>query len=168
MPATRDVIERIVIEHVEAENARDMDWVMRTYAADPVFDDVPSGALFEGKAAIAAAYQERFDAFPDMDRAIDRLTVGEVGAVAEITMRGHQTGVYRGLPPKPEEQVLRIAAHFCVDDDGLITRETTYYDAMTVAVGLGVLPDLDSVPGKLWLLRARPRLIPKLLRARLL
>ena len=49
MPATRDVIERIVIEHVEAENARDMDWVMRTYAADPVFDDVPSGALFEGK-----------------------------------------------------------------------------------------------------------------------
>lgn len=64
-----------------------------------VFEDVPQGVLFEGKEAIAASYQERFDAFPDMVRTIDRMTTGDQGTVTEITMRGVQKGVYLGLPP---------------------------------------------------------------------
>ena len=168
MGATREAIEKIVVEHVDAENARDMARVMRTYAEGAVFEDVPQKRNFEGKAAIAASYQERFDAFPDLDRHIDRLTVGDEGAVTEITMSGEQKGVYAGLPPRPGVQTLRIAAHFQVDATGLITRETVYYDALTVAVDLGVLPDLASGPGRLWLALTRPGVLLRMLRARFL
>jgi len=167
MGLTRETIEKIVIEHVEAENANDMPRVMRTYVEGAVFEDVPQGVLFEGKETIAASYQERFDAFPDMVRTIDRMTTGDEGAVTEITMRGVQKGVYRGLPPRPEIQSVRIAAHFSVNPEGLITRETVYYDALTVAVDLGVLPDLNTRGGRLWLAITRPGLLLRMIRARL-
>ena len=113
MGLTREAIEKIVVEHVEAENARDMARVMRTYAEVAVFEDVPREVCFEGKEAIAASYQERFKAFPDMVRTIDRMTTGDQGAVTEITMSGVQKGVYAGLPPRPGVQSLRIAALQC-------------------------------------------------------
>ena len=167
MGLTREAIEKIVIEHVEAENARDMARVMRTYAEVAVFEDVPREVCFEGKEAIAASYQERFKAFPDMVRTIDRMTTGDQGAVTEITMSGVQKGVYAGLPPRPGVQSLRIAAHFSVNPEGLITRETVYYDALTVAVDLGVLPDLNSRAGRIWLAFTRPGLLLRMIRARL-
>jgi steroid delta-isomerase-like uncharacterized protein len=166
-PTRRDAIRAIVIEHVEAENAEDMDRVMRTYAEGAVFEDVPQGRLLEGKEAIAASYQERFDGFPGMVRTIDRLTVDEEGAIAEITMRGEQKGWYAGLPPRLGEQALRIAAHFSVSPEGLITRETAYYDAMTVAVDLGLLPDLRTTPGRLWLALSRPQVALRVIQGRL-
>jgi steroid delta-isomerase-like uncharacterized protein len=164
---TRAAIEKIVVEHVEAENARDMARVMRTYAEGAIFEDVPRKMNFEGKEAIAESYQERFDAFPGTVRRIDRLTIGDEGAVTEITMSGEQTGVYTGLPPRPGMQTLRIAAHFQVNAEGLITRETVYYDALSVAVQLGVLPDLGSPAGRIWLVLTRPGLLLRMLRARL-
>ncbi len=167
MAASRDAIRAVVVEHVEAENARDMARVMRTYAEGAVFEDVPQARLFDGKAAIAASYQERFDAFPTMVRTIERLTVGDDGAVTEITMRGEQTGVYAGLPPRPGEQVLRIAAHFAVNADGLIVRETAYYDQLAAAVELGVLPDLRSTWGRVWLAVTRPQVMLRRLQATL-
>ena len=164
MTFSRDDIRALVVEHVEAENARDLVRVMQTYADGAVFEDVPQGHCFTGKTAIAASYVERFEAFPGMTRAIDRLTVGDHGAVTEITMRGEQTRTFAGLSPRPGEQRLRIAAHFAVGPEGLITRETVYYDALTVAIDLGILPDLASWPGRLWLLLARPQLILRRLR----
>jgi steroid delta-isomerase-like uncharacterized protein len=165
MAAPREVIRDVVVEHVEAENARDMERVMRTYAEGAVFDDVAQARRFVGKDAIAASYQERFDAFPGMVRTIDRLTVGDEGAVTEITMRGEQTGVFAGLPPQGGEQVLRICAHFAVRDDGLITTETAYYDALTGLTQLGVLPDLQSPLGRVWLAITRPQVLVRRLRA---
>jgi len=167
MGLTRETVQSIVLEHVEAENAGDMDRVMRTYADGAVFEDVPQSRLFEGKEAIAASYQERFDAFPAMVRTVDRLTTGDAGAVTEITMSGEQTGIYAGLPPRPGTQKLRIAAHFKVNEEGLITRETVYYDALTVAVDLGVLPDLNTTRGRIWLVLTRPGLLIRMIRARL-
>ncbi|MDP3937417.1 MAG: nuclear transport factor 2 family protein [Deltaproteobacteria bacterium] len=96
MGLTREAIEKVVLEHVEAENARDMARVMRTYAEGAVFEDVPQGKNFEGKAAIADSYQERF-----------------------------------------------------------------------VAVDLGILPDLTSPSGRLWLAITRPGVLLRMLRARL-
>lgn len=162
----RAAVRDIVVEHVDAENAADMGRVMATYTEDCVFDDVPTQTLFHGKAAIAASYRERFDAFPDMVRTITRLTVDDDAAVAEITMRGTHTGVYRGFPATGEVHELAIVGHFEVDDAGLIRRETAYYDQMAAAVALGVLPDLQRTSGRLWLLAARPQLLLRQLQAR--
>lgn len=163
----RAQVRDVVVEHVDAENARDMDRTLATYAEQCVFDDVPTGKLFRGKAAIAASYRERFEAFPRLERIITRLTVDEHGAVVEITMRGEQEGVYRGFPPRPGVQELAIIGHFEVDDQGLITRETAYYDQLAAAVALGAMPDLGTSRGRLWLLAAYPPALLRLLRARL-
>src|SRR5687767_11354319 len=76
-PATASQLEKrraqvrdVIVEHVDAENARDMARTLATYAEDCVFDDVPTRALLRGKHAIAESYQERFDAFPRMERII--------------------------------------------------------------------------------------------------
>ncbi len=163
----RAQVRDVVVEHVDAENARDMNRTLATYAEECVFDDVPTGKLFRGKAAIAASYQERFEAFPRLERIITRLTVDERGAVVEITMRGEQEGVYRGFPPVPGVQELALVGHFELDEQGLITRETAYYDQLAAAVALGAIPDLATTWGRLWLLVAYPPALLRLLRARL-
>jgi steroid delta-isomerase-like uncharacterized protein len=163
----RAQVRDVVVDHVDAENARDMDRTLATYAEQCVFDDVPTGKRFRGKAAIAASYQERFEAFPRLERIITRLTVDERSAAVEITMRGEQEGVYRGFPARPGVQELAIVGHFEVDDEGLITCETAYYDQLAAAVALGAMPDLGTSRGRLWLLAAYPPALLRLLRARL-
>jgi hypothetical protein len=64
-------------------------------------------------------------------------------------MRGVQRGVYRGFPPTRKVQELRIIGHFEITPEGLIARETAYYDQLAAAVALGALPDLDRSLGRL-------------------
>lgn len=164
----RAQVRDALVEHVDAENDRDMARTMATYAEGCVFDDVPARRLYQGKSAIAGSYQERFDAFPDMERLITRMTVDDRSGVVEITMRGTQTGVYRGFPPRPGIQELKIVGHFELDEAGLITRETAYYDQLTAAVALGALPDLGAAWARLWLLAAYPPSLARVLRAKLM
>ena len=161
----RDHIRDVVVEHVDAENAADMGRVLATYTEPCVFHDVPTAVVLRGKDAIAASYQQRFDAFPDMTRTITRLTVDDHGAVAEIAMRGTHSGTYRGFPATHAIHELAIVGHFEIAGDGLIRTETAYYDQMAAAVALGALPDLQRRRGRLWLLAVRPGLLLRRLRA---
>lgn len=161
-------VRDIIVEHVDAENARDMARTLATYSDDCVFDDVPTGVLFTGKDAIAASYQERFDAYPKLERIITRMTVDDDSGVVEITMRGPQEKPYRGFPPRsgaPSE--LKIVGHFEVDEAGLIRRETAYYDQLAAAVQLGALPDISTARGRLWLAVCYPVALARMIRARL-
>lgn len=165
----RAQVRDIIVEHVDAENARDMERTLATYAKGCVFDDVPTRVLFEGKKAIADSYLERFEAYPNLERIITRITVDDNGGVVEITMRGPQEKVYRGFPPRGgEPQELKIVAHFEVDADGLITRETAYYDQLAAVISLGALPDITKPAGRLWLLLAYPPALFRVLRGRLM
>ena len=159
--------EALVREHVAAENDRDADRVRATYCAEPAFVDVPTATTLRGWPAIHAAYAERWQGFPTMQRVIDRIQTGPGGCHVEITMSGRHEGIYRGLPPTGDHHVLRICAHFAPADDGLIAVETAYYDALSAAVALGVLPDLSTPRGRLWLAMHRPGLLLRQLRGRL-
>jgi steroid delta-isomerase-like uncharacterized protein len=161
-------VQDIIVAHVDAENARDMDRTLATYSEDCVFDDVPTSVLFEGKAAIAASYQERFDAYPRLERIITRMTIDDQSGVVEITMRGPQEKPYRGFPPRDDRvSELKIVGHFEIDKDGLIRRETAYYDRLTAAIQLGALPDITTARGRLWLALAYPLALVRMFRARL-
>lgn len=167
LEARRRRVRDIVIEHVEAENARDMARTLATYSEDCVFDDVPAGVLYEGRESIGASYLERFEAYPQLDRIITRMTVDTDAAVVEITMKGPQERPYRGFPPRGDaDSELQIVGHFEVNADGLITRETAYYDQLAAMVQLGALPDLSTTRGKLWLLCTYPLALLRMIRAR--
>lgn len=163
----RTQVHDIVIEHVEAENARDLPRVLATYSEDCLFDDVPAGVIFRGRDSIGASYVERFEAYPGLDRVITRLTVGEDSAVVEITMKGAQELPYRGFPPRGDGySELKIVGHFEVNAQGLISSETAYYDQLTAMVQLGALPDLGRTRGRIWLLLAYPFALVRMVRAR--
>src|ERR1700752_5235592 len=75
--ATPDEIRALIVEHVEAENARDPERVMATYSDDCIFEDVPRGRRHVGRAAILANYRELWVGFPGMVRRIDRMTIDD-------------------------------------------------------------------------------------------
>jgi steroid delta-isomerase-like uncharacterized protein len=160
-------IEKVIVEHVDAENVRDMPRVLATYGKDAVFEDVPGGKRFAGKDAIASNYAETFRAFPDLDRRITRMTTSDNACVAELTLTGSQTGVFRGLAPTGRRGSVKIICHFEMDEDGLIRQETAHYDSAALLVQLGLIPDLSTAGGRLWLLIHRPSLLWRRLRARL-
>lgn len=160
-------VRDIIVEHVDAENARDMARTMATYAEGCVFDDVPTVVLFDGKNSIGDSYQERFEAFPNLERIITRMTIDDNSGVVEITMRGPQEKPYRGFPPRSgSKSELKIVGHFEVNDEGLITRETAYYDQLDAVIQLGALPDIRTPLGRLWLLLAYPLAPLRMLRAK--
>jgi steroid delta-isomerase-like uncharacterized protein len=165
----RAFVRDLIVEHVDAENARDMERTLATYSENCVFDDVPTAVLFKGKQSIADSYLERFESYPNLERIITRMTIDDNSGVVEIIMRGPQEKPYRGFPPRRGgESELKIVGHFEVNDEGLITRETAYYDQLAAAVQLGVLPDINTRKGKLWLMLVYPFALFRVIRAKLL
>ena len=167
--ARKDFVRNLIVEHVDAENARDMQRTLATYSDDCVFDDVPTQTLFEGKDSIGTSYLERFEAYPNLQRIITRMTVDDDSCVVEITMSGPQEKPYRGFPPnKQKNSELKIVGHFEINQAGLITRETAYYDQLAAAIQLGALPDITKPKGKLWLLLTYPYALVRIVKAKLM
>jgi len=136
---THEAMRRVLHEHVDAENAHDRERVLATYVErDPVFDDVPTGNRYVGASQIIDNYRHLWDGIPNLVRRIDSWAFGDNTCVIELTLRGDQTGTYRGAPASGRSLDFRIIAHFAFDDDGRIRQETAYYDALTFMRQLGL------------------------------
>jgi steroid delta-isomerase-like uncharacterized protein len=132
-------MRRVLQEHVDAENAHDRERVLATYAErDPVFDDVPAGKRYVGPEEIIDNSRHLRHGFPGLVRRIDSWAFGENTCVIELTLAGEHAGSYRGIAPTGRALSFRIIAHFAFDDDGRITQETAYYDALTFMRQLGI------------------------------
>lgn len=136
---SKERMREVVLEHVEAENANDPKRVVATYSrAEPVFEDVPSGARYVGGEQIVGNYRHLWDGFPGLSREITRWTFGEDAVVIELTLSGKHEGSFRGVAPSGREASLRVIAHFQFDDEGRIKQETAYYDSLSFLRQLGV------------------------------
>ena len=139
MTLSRQRMREVIIEHVEAENANDPARVIATYSRNnPIFEDVPSGARYEGGDQIVGNYRHLWDGFPGLAREISRWTLGDDSVVIELTLRGRHEGRFRGIPATEQDLELRVIAHFQFDSEGRIQQETAYYDSATVIRALGV------------------------------
>jgi steroid delta-isomerase-like uncharacterized protein len=140
-------MRRVLQAHVDAENAHDRERVLATYVErDPVFDDVPTGNRYVGPEQIVDNYRHLWDGIPDLVRTIESWAFGENTCVIELSLRGRQTGTYRGSPPSGRTLDFRIIGHFSFDDTGRIKQETAYYDVLTFRRQLGLgrpLPTAD-------------------------
>ena len=136
----RETMQRILEEHVDAENAHDRDRVLATYVESGAeFVDVPSGRTFVDDDEIIGNYTHLWDGFPGLVRRIERWTFGDNAVVIELTLTGTQDGPYRGMPATGKQLELPIIAHFEFDPaSGRIMRETAYYDTLTFMRQLGL------------------------------
>lgn len=74
--------EELVLRHVAAENARDLDAVMATFT-HPRYEIIPTGAVFDGAAAVRAMLVQQWTELPLLRYSAASLYHGDDGLVVE-------------------------------------------------------------------------------------
>jgi len=128
--------------HGDVINTHDIEAIASFWADDAVFDYLPSQLPLEGKEAIVAFFEGVFQAFPDWQCCPDgprrQLVSGNI-VVAECTTVGTHEGEWAGIPATGK--ILQtIHMDICEFEGDKITRLTTYDDAVSQMIKLGLMP----------------------------
>jgi steroid delta-isomerase-like uncharacterized protein len=140
MSANRKLLDR----YVERYNAGDLDAVIALYADDAV-QGMPDG-LFEGRDAIRERLERELEAIPDVTHTVVSFVEERDAFCDEWTFVGTQTGPFllpngTVLPPTGKRVEVRGMEVVRVGQDGKIVLNTLYYDNLSVAVQLGLVPE---------------------------
>jgi steroid delta-isomerase-like uncharacterized protein len=139
----RKAVETHVRAHFEAIANHDLQAVSAGWHEDGVEELVPTGVL-RGRDAIVRNLADIFAAAPDMETTVTRVVAGDKDAAVEWRMEGTFNGVaYQGIEPTGKRVEIRGFELFELED-GLIASSTTYYDGMSFARQIGMMPPLDS------------------------
>jgi steroid delta-isomerase-like uncharacterized protein len=139
----RKAVEEHVRSYVEAIGRRDVRALGQHWSEDGVEDLVPIGML-RGRAEVEEFFRGVFAAMPDAETRVVRVLAGESSAAVEWRMTGNFTGEpFQGIEATGKPIDVR-GLDFIEVEDGLIVSNTAYYDAMTFARQLGMMPALDS------------------------
>jgi steroid delta-isomerase-like uncharacterized protein len=128
---------RLWQRHVLAENRRNIDELLETLCADPIYKIMATSATFKGRDQVAQFYTGLFEGVPDVTFELINAFVGEEGVVEESILRGTQRGTLFGLPPTGREIALPLTIVFPIIQ-GQIMGERLYFDLATLARELGV------------------------------
>jgi steroid delta-isomerase-like uncharacterized protein len=128
---------RLWQRHVLAENRRDINDLLDTLGADPIYKVMATSATFKGRDQVAQFYQGLFDGVPDANFELINAFVGEEGVVEESILRGTHSGVLFGLPATGKELALPLTIVFPIIG-ARIMGERLYFDLVTLARQLGL------------------------------
>ena len=124
--------------------AKDADALSATHHEDIVENFLVLGPI-EGKANAKAFFAELFAAAPDLEFTIERVMgVDETTAVGQWRLKGTFTGgPFQGI--EPTGRVLDIRGIDVMEfEDGLLRNNTIYYDGLSFARQVGLLPPAGS------------------------
>jgi steroid delta-isomerase-like uncharacterized protein len=129
--------------YFEAAARQDLDAMAAHWHEDGVDDLVPIGPL-RGPGEVRRFFEEMFAACPDWQFTVDRITADErVACVQWRVSATFEGGPFQGLEPTGSHIELRGVD--CVEvEDGLIVRNTAYYDGAAFARAVGMLPAQGS------------------------
>ena len=131
----------------QALNGHDLDAAMHHVHSDAV-DDFVVLRRFEGREAVRGFFSELFGAFPDFQ--IEALNV--VGDDLHAVVQWHAHGTFTGTPFQGVHATGRSVDLRGCDvmkfDDGKLTSNTIYYDGLTFARQIGMLPREGSSADK--------------------
>lgn len=127
----------------EAVNAHDPDALVANSAEDCVDDFVAVG-VFRGKGEIRAFFAELFAAVPDLVLTVDRIVADGESAVVQWHGGGtFSGGPFQGIVATGKRIELQ-GVDFMEVSDGLLRRNTIYYDGAAFARQVGLLPPKGS------------------------
>jgi steroid delta-isomerase-like uncharacterized protein len=139
----RKAVEAHARSYFEAIANRDTSAMAGHWRADGVDDLVPVGPL-RGTEEIVAFFNELFQAVPDVETTVSRVVAGETQAAVEWRMTGHFTGApFQGLDPTGRRVDIR-GLDLLEIEDGEIVGNTAYYDGMSFARQIGLMPPENS------------------------
>ena len=139
----RKAVEAHARSYFEAIANRDTQAMAGHWRADGVNDLVPLGPL-RGTDEIVAFFSELFGAVPDIETTVTRVVAGETQAAVEWRMTGHFTGApFQGVDPTDRHVDIR-GFDLLEIEDGEIVGNTAYYDGMSFARQIGLMPPENS------------------------
>ena len=139
----RKAVEAHARSYFEALANRDTGAMAGHWRADGVDDLVPLGPL-RGTDEIVAFFRELFQAVPDAETVVTRVVAGETQAAVEWRMNGHFTGgPFQGVDPTGRHVEIR-GLDLLEIEDGQIVGNTAYYDGMSFARQIGLMPPENS------------------------
>jgi steroid delta-isomerase-like uncharacterized protein len=139
----RKAVEAHARSYFDAIANRDTGAMTSHWRADGVNDLVPMGVL-RGHGEIAAFFGELFAAVPDLETTVTRVVAGEREAAVEWRMTGHFSGgPFQGIDATGRRIEMR-GLDLLEIEDGAIVGNTAYYDGMSFARQVGLMPPEDS------------------------
>jgi steroid delta-isomerase-like uncharacterized protein len=128
---------KVLMQHVQAETAFDMDATLATLTIDCLFEDMPTGEKFHGHEGVRRYYREWWDAFGNTPAGSKRYVPADDCLIVETRFVGVHKGNYRGISATgfPIDLPIAIFVNF---KDGLMSGERFYYDRETLFAQIGV------------------------------
>lgn len=128
--ALREHRERIVREHMAAENKLDFDRALATFA-HPRYELIGTDTVHDGPDDVARYYRQSREAFPDQRNEIISLRHADDAVIVEFWLMGTQKGRLGSLEPTGRSFRVRMAAVFVFEGEGLIC-ERVYFDSGSI------------------------------------
>lgn len=129
----------------EAIAARDIEGLLPLWDEHTVDVFVALGLEVVGAADLRAFFEQLFAAVPDLDFAIEEIIEGDEGVAVG---QWHLTGTFSGGPFQGIEPTGRRLDLRGIDvmrfDDGILLRNDVYYDGLSFARQIGMMPPADS------------------------
>ena len=119
------------LEHVLAENRRDLDRLIATLAGDAVYEIVPLKKFWRGKDEIREFYLGLWTALPDVKLDLRSRVADEHYVVEESHVRGTHTGPLFGIPPSGRYLEFDLVIYFPFRN-GEILGERLYLDVNSI------------------------------------
>jgi steroid delta-isomerase-like uncharacterized protein len=127
---TRQVRERIVREHMEAENALEMDRALETFT-HPRYEIMSTGRVYDGPEEVDRYYRESRATFPDQQNELISLRHAEDAVIVEFWLLGTHKGPLGRLEPTGREFKCQMTAFFIFEGSRLVC-ERVYFDSATI------------------------------------
>jgi len=139
LQSIRAARERIVREHMEAENALEMERALGTFA-HPRYEIMATGQIYDGPDEVDRYYRESRATFPDQRNELISLRHAEDAVIVEFWLLGTHKGPLGRLEPTGREFRCRMTAFFIFEGTGLVC-ERVYFDSATIRRQLTAAPD---------------------------
>jgi steroid delta-isomerase-like uncharacterized protein len=127
----------VVLDWIDAWDAADSAAIAALYAADGVYEDVPSNHTLTG-GEIETSLAEYLGGLGDVSVELTNAYGGDGWAVAEWTLSATNQGLFPDAPVGAPFSV-RNATVFAIEG-GEIVRNADYYDVATILTQLGLMP----------------------------
>jgi steroid delta-isomerase-like uncharacterized protein len=139
--------EAVVLEHMAAEERKDFDATVATFAR-PRYEVIATGEVHDGAGDVGAFLRESGLAFPDFRFETHAVRHLDDAVFVEVDFIGTHEGGWRGLPATGRRVRYRMGNVFEFEGDGLVT-ERLYFDLLTILRQLGIARDPTSLAGRL-------------------
>lgn len=139
--------EETAIKAFEAFIAHDVDALLAQWHPEGIQDWVALG-IFRGHDEMRELFTQVFAAMPNAKMTIENTISDDRRCVIQWRQRGvHDGAAFLGIEPTGREIEMR-GVDIMEVEDGLVVRNTVYYDGAAVARGMGMLPAQDSAAEK--------------------